>query len=359
MWKPPKNKRALDIANWPERDRNAWQAVLAYRTDDLLSQPVVHRAAAWRPSSRELFVRCYGLWLAWLRDEGLLDAAANPGSRISRERLLAYLRAQRQHHVTARTLLNHVVGLRHMFEVLAPEHDTEWVLGVIGRLRSAVVSTKVHSDLPSIGELFEFGVRLMRTAEGLADLSTKQRALRFRNGLIIALLAARPMMRLENIGRVRIGENLIKDGGAVWLVFNSGEMKGGRGRQAPLPPLLAVAIGRYIEKHRPVLLLGRQEPDRTLFISMMGRPIYPHAMAKEIADLTQAEFGRRVNLHDFRRATGNSVANEDPEHVGIVRELLGHTDMRTSEHYYIFADESAAFRRFEKVIEEMGRKEEI
>lgn len=357
MRPPPKNKRALIVANWPDRDREAWLAIAASQSDDLLTDSIILRVRAWRPSSKELFVRCYGLWLAWLRDEGLLDPDDHPGDRMTRARLLSYLKAQRQLGATARTLVNHVVSLRHMFETLAPDRDLTWMLSVVRRLKAMVTSTRNHSDLPSIRELFEFGVHLMRSAEDLAGLSPKQRALRFRNGLIISLLAARPMMRRENIARIKIGENLITEGGAVWLVFGSEEMKGGRGRQAPLPAILVGAIDRYIERHRPILLLGRSEPDRTLFISMMGRPIYPHAMANEIADLTQSEFGRRVNLHDFRRSAGSSVANEDPDHVGIVRELLGHVDYRTSEGFYVFANEAGAFRRLEEALDRAGREE--
>ncbi len=78
----------------------------------------------------------------------------------------------------------------------------------------------------------------------------------------------------------------------------------------------------------------------TLFISGMGNPVYPHAISHEIGKVTDAVFGRRICTHEFRHATGSSIAKEDPEHVGIVPNVLGHADYRTSESYYIFADDT-------------------
>lgn len=55
---------------------------------------------------------------------------------------------------------------------------------------------------------------------------------------------------------------------------------------------------------------------------------------------------------------GCSIAKEDPEHVGIVPDILGHSDYRTSESYYIFADEYAAFQRLDRALENLARSQE-
>jgi integrase len=120
--------------------------------------------------------------------------------------------------------------------------------------------------------------------------------------------------------------------------------------------MLTALIDRYMEAHRPVLLLGRPEVDRTLLISMMGLPIYPHAMSNEIGEITEAVFDRRVCAHEFRHAAGSSIAKEAPERVDTVTAMLGHADYGTSEDYYIFADEHAAFVRLDKALSELTRK---
>jgi integrase/recombinase XerD len=331
MRKSPDNRRAMPFEEWPERNRLAWLAAIAPGDDDLLA--VDRPALRWKPSSKEVFVRYYGIWLAWLKSRGELDPVHDPGARVTRQRLTEYLKAQRDLGVGAKTLVNQAVSLRHMFGALAPGQEWTWMLPMIGKLKTAVTVAKNHSDLPSIRELFELGLYLMRFAEERREGSSKQRAIMFRNGLMIALLAARPVMRRENLARIRIGENLAREGSLFLLQFSRDEMKGGRRRAAPLPPIFTALLERYIKVHRPVLLIGKSDVDPTLFISCMGQPIYPRAMSNEIGNVTEAAFGRRVCAHEFRHAAGSSIAKEDPKHVGIVPSILGHADYRTSESY--------------------------
>lgn len=348
MRKSPENRRALAVQDWPAQDRLAWQEANNAVDNDFLS--VARPALGWRASSKELFVRYYGIWLAWLKQEGMLDPSTKPGDRVTPERIIRYLKAQRARGGSAKTLVNNAVALRQMFQALAPDRDWLWMLPMIRRLKTAVVVVKNHSDLPSIRELFELGRRLMHKADHGPDGSPKQRAIMFRNGLMIAVLAARPLMRRENLARMKIDANLVREGDCYVLRFSDQEMKAGRRGIAELPWVLSHEIDKYIAVYRPILLLGLPEPDRTLFISMMGRPIYPHAMSNEIGDITRAVFGRRVCAHEFRHAAGSSIARETPERVDTVAAVLGHADYRTSERYYIFADENAAFVRLDRAL---------
>lgn len=351
----PFNGRALPVAQWPERDRRAWAEAQA-EDDGLLG--VGRPAARWRESSKELHSRCYGIWLAWLKAENLLVADQSPAERVTRSRLVDYLRAERGLGNSARTLVNHAVSLRHMFEALAPSQDWTWMLPLIGKLKTAVKPSVNHSDLPSIRELFELGLVLIRRAEHEKSGTLKQRAVMYRNGLSIAMLAARPLMRRNNLGAIRIGEQLIKEGSVFRLQFSKDEMKGHRSRGGPMPTALTAPIERYIELYRPVLLGRRPDPEGTLFISALGRPIYPHAMSHEIGKVTQAAFGRRITTHEFRHAAASSIAKEDPAHVGIVPSILGHSDYRTSEGYYIFADEYVAFHSLDRAMEKLAEGQE-
>jgi integrase len=132
-------------------------------------------------------------------------------------------------------------------------------------------------------------------------------------------------------------------------------MKGRTRRGGPVPDVLVPLIERYIDLYRPRLLLGKSDAHKVLFISGMGNPITPHNLSDEIGKITVSVFGRRVTAHEFRHATGSSIAKEDPDHVGIVPSILGHADYRTSEGYYIIADEMAAFRRFDKALDRLMR----
>ena len=42
----------------------------------------------------------------------------------------------------------------------------------------------------------------------------------------------------------------------------------------------------------------------------------------------------------------------------MVPDMLGHADYSTSENYYIFADEYAAFQRLDRALDKLARSQE-
>jgi site-specific recombinase XerD len=342
--------RALRVTDWPALDRQAWSHALPENEGTLAEG---NGAANWRQSTRELHSRCYGIWLSWLRSEGLLIEEERPEQRVTKARLAAYLQAERALGNGARTLLNHAVGLRHMFEVLAPNEDWKWMLPMIGKLRSAVKPVKNHSDLPSIRELFELGMAIMCRVPDLDNGSPKQHAIWFRNGLAIALLAARPLMRRNNLATIEIDRNLVAEGSDYRLHFSADKMKGRIKRGGPVPSVLTPFIERYIQIYRPRLLQGKPDEHNILFISALGNPITPHNLSDEIGKTIASLLGRRVTTHPFRHAAASSISKEDPDHVGIIPSVLGHSGYRVSEEFYILAEEWAAFNRLDEALDRM------
>ena len=74
-----------------------------------------------------------------------------------------------------------------------------------------------------------------------------------------------------------------------------------------------------------------------------------------ICALTQQRFGHAVNPHLFRDSAATSIAIEDPEHVHIIRSVLGHSTIQTSERYYVHAQSLEASRRYQRRILELRR----
>jgi hypothetical protein len=216
------------------------------------------------------------------------------GDRATRANLTVFVRAQRALGNSAKTLVNQIASLKSVFEALEPSRDWAWMLPMISKLKTAIKRGKNHSDLPSIKELLDLGMLLMLRAECEEAGSPKRRAVMYRNGLSIAVLAARPFMRRHNLATMKIGEHIVKDGSVYRLEFSGDEMKGRRRRGGPLPVAFTARIDRYLDVHRPVLFIGKPDVDSAFFISGMGFPIYPHAMSNEIGRITGAFFGRRV-----------------------------------------------------------------
>jgi hypothetical protein len=83
-------------------------------------------------------------------------------------------------------------------------------------------------------DLFALGIRLMETwAAGPPQRINK--ASRYRDGLIIALLTSCPT-RIRNLASIEIGRHLVWDGQGYQLHFTAAETKTQRPYSASLPP---------------------------------------------------------------------------------------------------------------------------
>ena len=109
--------------------------------------------------------------------------------------------------------------------------------------------------------LEELGLKLMEEAEAAPErnyhthvgLTALQRALAYRDGLMIALLIRRPF-RIKNFHSLRLGHNLILEDGGAHFVFEPGEMKNKRSLEAAFPAHLLPALRRYLAYYRTTLL---------------------------------------------------------------------------------------------------------
>jgi site-specific recombinase XerD len=154
---------------------------------------------------------------------------------------------------------------------------------------------------------------------------------RFRDGLIIALLAARPI-RLKNLAAIEIGRHLVRVDETFWLRFDAEEVKNRRSIEAPIPGALTPYLERYCVTHRPILL-GTATPDH-LWISRFGRPLAAGTIRHHVTARTREAFGQALSPHLFRDCAATSVAIEDPHHVRIAASILGHHSLSTTQRFY-------------------------
>ena len=92
--------------------------------------------------------------------------------------------------------------------------------------------------------------------------------------------------------------------------------------------------------YRPVLLslasaeVNISEAGAAFWITRFGTKMAEISIFKRISELTEKHFGRPVNPHLFRDCAATSIGLDDPDHVAIIMDLLGHTTLATSERYY-------------------------
>src|SRR5262249_7633872 len=157
----------------------------------------------------------------------LLDPAATPAERVTREKVAEYVE-----HLLALnrgyTVLCRLQELYDAIRVMAPQQDWGWLRRLGAAIRSRTVparSKRERIQPPALRA--ELGTNLMSRAERAEDLTPLQRAVLYRDGLLIALLAFRPI-RLSNLTAITIGSQLLTQGESYCLSFEPGEMKNRR-----------------------------------------------------------------------------------------------------------------------------------
>jgi integrase len=302
-------------------------------------------AAGWRPATQRNVAQGWGHFLAWLARTGQLDAGESLPERLTPERLAGFTEVLRARGNTARTVHMRVEALGLFLAAAVPGADRGPVERGLRRLRAAVeveAAGRRHGKrarLQSSHDLLALGLRLMAEADA-GELSARRRAVRHRDGLIVALLAARPLRR-RNFVALELGRHLVRAGGSWRLVILGAETKTGRSLDLPFPTVLVPALERYLTAHRPVLAagLGRGQgrAGAALWLSAEGGPLSEVMLGFLVKARTRAAFGRPVNPHLFRDAAATSVAIEDPARVRIAAQVLGHGTFSTTERHYNLA----------------------
>jgi integrase len=198
-----------------------------------------------------------------------------------------------------------------------------------------------------IRELYRLGRRLMDQADKAEKATAFSRALLYRDGLIIALLAADPL-RLANSTGLEIGRTLIKDGTTWSLNIPAEETKAGRLHLAILPDWSAPCIDRYVHDYRP--LFRNADASSRLWLSRNGRPLDDDSLYNLVCKRTYEAFGKKINPHLFRSCLATSTAIHHGAHMGLAMTVLDHKSSEVMERHYNQAQMIDAVRIYQKIL---------
>lgn len=152
---------------------------------------------------------CYARWLVWIRATEPDALAQTPEARATRERVISYLHDLHD-EITIRGLHGYACRLKRALELICPDADWSWFRPILGRLeRRARAAKSVARPFVPADQLSAFGTELMELAETGSVQTDLEQAELFRDGLIIAFLASRPL-RLKNMLELEIGIHLIE-----------------------------------------------------------------------------------------------------------------------------------------------------
>src|SRR5271170_5667766 len=178
-------------------------------------------------------------------------------------------------------------------------------------------------------------------------------AVRYRDGLMIALLAHVPL-RHKNFAAIEIGRDLIKEEGSWFIVIPPEETKTKTYIEFQIPMDLQHQLSTYLKYVRPRML--RRPACNALWVSPKGGPLSYSAVGPVMTRHTTKRLGIRITPHDARDAAATTWAIAAPEQIGVARDLLAHGDLRTTNKFYNRAKGIEASRSYRQVIDGMRRK---
>ena len=343
----PKPRLHLPFNEWPAADGRLWQS--AFANNDPFSEATgAHLAKA----SQDRCMWSWRRWLGFLADYEPAALELPPAERLKSERLRAFVRHLRETNAPT-SVASIIEALYQAARFMMPETDWSSLKNVNSRLHAAAPATSPAGPGITSVQLLDLGQRLMDEVEALLNTPLdKHNAAQYRDGLMVALLAFVPI-RPRNLVALEIGRHVILEGGRWFIIIPGRETKTRTELEFPLPDVLVPYLNSYLKIIRSRLLKRRN--CAALWVSALGGALTYVGVVKSFQRLSK-RFGIQIAPHDARAAAATTWAISAPAQIGVARDLLAHSDLRTTIKHYNRARGIEASRAFHRVITRMRRK---
>lgn len=345
---PVQRKLSIRFEDWPAREQHFWRVDVLPNCEKVTSQG----GAILAERTKQILLQAFEQWQGFLFRAGRYRFDVSVLSNFSQDNAAAFVQEAlaRKKPVSARIDFYRVASC---IRIAFGKDKVQWTYDVVRELRTLEERSPCQpKPLKTSAELFALGLRMMTTARERANRYSRD-AITFRDGLMIAFLAGRPI-RLGNLSAMRIGMHLLHVGGMYWIHFSGHETKTGQPIHLPVPRILTPYLREYLGTVRPVLLrLGRNHDH--LWASVRGNPLSYMAVYARIATTTLTAFGGRISPHRFRHAAATSQALRDPTRVVDAHRLLGHSSFKTTQRYYIHTSTNDGARKLQRNLYQLRR----
>jgi integrase/recombinase XerD len=336
---------------WPADDRRLWAAAMDSNDDPFCEAPGARLADATRQK----------LMFGWRRFLGSLAIIeplaleADPAGRLTIERVRSYV-AHLAETNSPRSIAARIDDLYQAARIMMPHQDWSWLKSVKSRLHAAAPTRGRSGPVITSVQLVDLGLKLMDESKPTPSTTMRMAdAIRYRDGLMIALLGFIPQLRRKNLAALEIGRHLVREGEAWFVTVPRTETKKNSSSiDVAIADLLTPYLAIYLDVVRRRML--RHPTCNALWVSPSGGALGYSAIWRIFTRHTFSRLGIRIAPHDVRDAGATTWAIAAPDQIGIARDLLGHSDLRTTTRHYNRARGVEASRAYALVIRGMRRK---
>jgi hypothetical protein len=188
------------------------------------------------------------------------------------------------------TVHGSIAKLRRAAELLNPSIDLAWLRDIENDLALEMrPASKFHRIVDS-DVIIDAGLILMEEADAANQKTALDRAILYRNGLMIALLALCPI-RPKNFSSLVLDQNIRRIGDNWLIVLSANETKETGSDIRPVRPFLTPYIDRYLSAHRPAFKCA----SKAFWAGRYGKPLGYSAVENIVTETTRQRVGVAIS----------------------------------------------------------------
>jgi integrase/recombinase XerD len=329
----------LPFDQWPAADQQLWQQ--ATDSDDPFSEAAGARLAAASKKQYRFAWRCFLGFLS-IEDPSALNLSAS--ERLTKTCVRSFADHLAKTHIP-RSVAIQIDALYKAARIMMPELNLSWLKLMKARLHSAAPLRRASGPVVTSPQILAVGQQLMDEHDPKTeDRLTLAQAIRYRDGLMISLLAFMPLRR-KNLAALEIDRHWIGEGTNRFILIPAAETKTRTPIEFQIPEFLLPYLDVYLRMVRPRIF---NDPEcKALWVSPRGGALRYGAIGDIVSRHTAAVLGIRLTPHSARDAAATTWALAAPGQIGVSRDLLSHSDLRTTEKHYNCANGVQASRAYE------------
>jgi integrase len=218
--------------------------------------------------------------------------------------------------------------------------------GMTDRNREAL---RAFDDPAAVAALIGLPQRILRDVFAGGRRGRREAKL-VQSALAIEILLHAPV-RIQNLASIEVDRHLVpvmaRGQRGRHLRFPAQEVKNANDLEYPLPSDSVELLEIYLADWRSLL------SSRSIFL-FPGKDPRKHkgtgSLSEQIRDVVKTYTALDMPAHRFRHAAGKLFLDRNPGHYEVVRQLLGHKDIKTTVFFYAGAESASAARHYANTV---------